>query len=220
MKICRQGNGHYLNGLNNQDFCYAEGPLKLITDGCSSALFSEVGTRLFAQQFGILEERFDVNKFEENVETVFNKIFSMFTNDSKAKEDFIVNNMLFTIIACFELDDKWIIKSMGDGYIITLNDENTVSYIRLFYGKTPPYYAYNKLNTSIYSEPLRFKTFEFPKNCFKKIGIASDGFSPIVEKKIPESFETFILGTDSKYTPEGIIKSSQSSFFDDITILI
>ena len=33
MQICRQGNGHYLDGLNNQDFFFREANVMLITDG-------------------------------------------------------------------------------------------------------------------------------------------------------------------------------------------
>ena len=43
---------------------------------------------------------------------------------------------------------------------------------------------------------------------------------PIVEKKISDDFDPFILGIETKYTPEGIIKSNQVNFFDDVTILI
>ena len=220
MKICRQGNGHYLNGLNNQDFCYMEENLKLITDGCSAGKFSEVGTRLFVQLFSKLDNRFDVDKFESNVEKVFSKISSLTGVSSKDKAEFIANNMLFTIIACFELDDKFVVKFIGDGYIVTVNSMDMVSYTRLFYGKHPPYYAYNKLNSQLYSEKLKFKTFEFDKKHFKQVGIASDGISPIAEKKISDSFDPFILGKDSKYTAEGVIQSNKSMFFDDITILI
>lgn len=221
MQICRQGNGHYLSGLNNQDFCYMEKNLKLLTDGCSEGKFSEVGTRLFHQFFSLLDSRFDVNKFEENVEATFSKITSLFSDMGEQNTtDFIVNNMLFTIIACFELEDKFIVKYIGDGYIVTVNSNNMVTYIRLSYGKTPPYYAYNVLATNTYKDKLEFKTFEFSKEDFKKVGLASDGIMPIVEKRIADDFDPFILGTETKYTPEGIIKSNHTSFFDDITIMI
>lgn len=221
MIICRQGNGHYLNGINNQDFCYAEKNLKLLTDGCSEGKYSEVGTRLFNQFFMTLENRFNLEKFESNVEKVFSKICSLFSSaDKEDLSDFIVNNMLFTIIACFELEDKFVVKALGDGYIITVNPCDLVSYIRLSYGKTPPYYAYNKLSTEGYKNKLKFKTFVFDKNLFKKVGIASDGLSPIVEKRINENFEDMIIGKESKYTPDGIITSNHKMFFDDISILI
>ena len=218
MRICRQGNGHYLNGLNNQDFCYMENNLKLVTDGCSSAEFSEVGTRLFVQAFAKLPNRFDVNEFEANVKKAFDSILSITTKEDA--NDFIANNLLFTIIACFETEDKYIVKFIGDGYIITVNHEDVVSYTRLFYGKTPPYFAYTKIPTTTYEEPLKFKTFEYSKKDFKLVGIASDGIAPIAEKKLDVDFDALILGTDTKYSPEGIIRSNQSQFFDDITILI
>ena len=218
MRICRQGNGHYLNGLNNQDFCYMENNLKLVTDGCSSAEFSEVGTRLFVQAFAKLPNRFDVNEFEENVRKAFESILSIATEEDA--NDFIANNLLFTIIACFETEDKYIVKFIGDGYIITVNHEDVVSYTRLFYGKTPPYFAYTKIPTTTYEEPLKFKTFEYPKKDFKLVGIASDGIAPIADKKLDVDFDALVLGTDTKYSPEGIIRSNQSQFFDDITILI
>jgi len=220
MQICKQGNGHYLNGINNQDFCYAEKNLKLLMDGCSEGKFSEVGTRLFYQFFSKLENRFDVEKFEENVESVFKSILESFSKSEKDAESFIIDNMLFTIIACFELEDKFVLKYIGDGYIITINTNDMVSYIRLSYGKTPPYYAYNILQTGSYSKGLSFKTFELSKDSFKKVGIASDGIAPIVEKRISEDFEDIILGRERKYTPEGVIKSNHTAFFDDITILI
>ena len=218
MKICRQGNGHYLNGLNNQDFCHMEGNLKLITDGCSSAPFSEVGTRLFVQAFSKLASRFNVNEFEANVAKAFESILAV--TSTEQHEEFIADNMLFTIIACFELEDKYIVKFIGDGYIITVNQEDMVSYTRLFYGKTPPYFAYTKIPTTIYEETLKFKTFEYSKKDFKLVGIASDGIAPIADKKLDVDFDSIILGTDTKYSPEGIIRSNQSQFFDDVTILI
>lgn len=221
MQICKQGNGHYLDGINNQDFCYMEKNLKLLTDGCSEGKFSEVGTRLFNQCFSLIENRFEVDKFEENVKQTFIRISSMLYDKGEEKiKEFIVNNMLFTIIACFELEDKFVVKCIGDGYIITVNSEDTVSYIRLFYGKKPPYYAYNFLSTDSYKNGLEFKTFEFSKESFKNIGLASDGIAPIVDKRIDEDLTPFILGQETKYTPEGIIKSNQSSLYDDITILI
>ena len=221
MQICKQGNGHYLNGLNNQDFYYAEKNLKMIMDGCSDGKFSEVGTRLFYQFFKELDNRFESEKFEENVESVFSKIIEFFSKTSSKEPDkFIVDNMLFTIVACFELEDKFVVKYIGDGYIVTINAEDMMSYIRLSYGKAPPYFAYNLLVTGSYGKKLKFKTLEFNKEDFKKVGIASDGIAPIVRGRITEDFEKIILKKETKYTAEGIIKSNHSSFFDDVTILI
>lgn len=221
INICRQGNGHYLNGTNNQDFCYTEKNLKMITDGCSQGKYSEVGTRLFLQMFSTLPKRLCLDEFEQNVESAFSKICSLYSEaDETFNTQFIVDNMLFTILACFELEDKFVIKYIGDGYILTVNDSDMLSFIRLNYGKTPPYYAYNKIETKTYSERLDFKTFELSKEQFKMVGIATDGVMPIAEKKIDENIEAIILGKENRYSVEGIIKSHQSSFFDDVTILM
>lgn len=220
MQICRQGNGHYLDGLNNQDFYFEEGNLKMIMDGCSDGKFSEVGTRLFSQAFSQIESRLDLNRFEQNVEKAFMKACSTAgTKSQNAFEEFVVNNMLFTIVACFELDDKFVVKFIGDGYIITVNKYDSLSYIRLFYGKSPPYYSYNKLETDNYPKPLKFKTFEFSKVDFKKVGIASDGLSPIVDNQLNQSFDEFFLGKQTIYKPEGVINSNRTAFYDDVTIL-
>lgn len=220
MQICRQGNGHYLDGLNNQDFFFEEGNLKIITDGCSDSLFSEVGTRLFAQVFSQLETRLDFDMFEQNVEQTFSKVCSLAgVKTGENFDTFVINNMLFTIIACFELEDKFVVKFLGDGYIITVNKHDLLSYIRLFYGKAPPYYSYNKISTDTYPKPLKFKTFEFSKEDFKKVGIASDGIAPIVDKQLNQSFDDFFLGRQTNYNPEGIINSNRAAFHDDVTIL-
>ena len=190
-------------------------------DGCSEGKFSEVGTRLFYQFFTSLDDKFNVEKFEENVKTVFSKMADFFSKTGeKDNEKFIVDNMLFTIIACFELEDKFVLKYIGDGYIITVNSADMVSYIRLGYGATQRYYAYNMLSTNTYNKELNFKTFEFTKSKFKNVGIASDGIAPIVEKRITDDFQRIILGRETRYTPEGVIKSNHSNFFDDVTILI
>lgn len=220
MQICRQGNGHYLDGLNNQDFFFEEGNLKMITDGCSEGKFSEVGTRLFAQAFSQLDTRLDLSHFEQNVEKAFMKACSVAgAKSGKDFETFVIDNMLFTIIACFELEDKFVVKFIGDGYIITINKHGLLSYIRLFYGKSPPYYSYNKLNTSEYPKPLEFKTFEFSKKDFKKVGIASDGLAPIADKQLTPSFDDFFLGKKTEYNPKGVINSNRTLFYDDVTIL-
>lgn len=224
MKICRQGQGHYSNGINNQDFFYCEENLKIVTDGCSEGKYSEVGTRLFAQYFSTLESRFEYQKFEENIEKVFSMMLSNYEEKQNSLEydEYVANNLLFTILACFEFEDKFIVKALGDGYIITVNKKQMVSYTRLFYGKMPPYYAYNKLKVDMYNKPLKFKTFEYSKEDFIKVGIATDGIAPITENRISDDFSKYIVGNNENtiYSPEGIIRANINQFFDDVTILI
>lgn len=219
LQICRQGQDHFNKGINNQDFFIREGKMKVVMDGCSGTACSEVGTRLFAQFFSKLEGRFDPERLEENVKATFTGIsypFARFGEESL--KQFLVDNMSFTIISCFEMEDKFIIKYLGDGYIITMDHSDLMSYIRLDYGKCPPYYVYNLVENELYSDKLSFKTMEFSKEDFKLVGIASDGFFPMTEQNLWREFEACVKG--NQYTVDGIITWNQEKFGDDITIMI
>ena len=110
MIISSQGFGHFVQGLNNQDFGIETPRMLLVLDGCSGAKYSEVGTRLFAQIFTRKEECDNHEKFEDNVKEVFDEIIGMMKKYYPTKDDlekeFIMENLLFTIIACFETEDK------------------------------------------------------------------------------------------------------------------
>ncbi|MDO4282553.1 MAG: protein phosphatase 2C domain-containing protein [Clostridia bacterium] len=226
MKITRQGCAHYTNGMNNQDFCYLDQNLKMVLDGCSEAQYSEVGTRLFIQVFSTLPDRAKVECFEENVKKTFDELLEMFKKwftTKEAVEEFIMDNLLFTIVACFEMEDSFIVKMFGDGYIVTVNKNDKVSYLKFFYGKRPPYFAYKYcelLEDNIFKD-YHFKTFTFSKKEFQKVGVASDGIQPIAKGDIKTDFDTLIVSkVESEYGAEGIILANNHLFKDDITILI
>ena len=219
MIINSQGFEHFLQNINNQDFSYETPRMLLVLDGCSGAKYSEVGTRLFAQLFSRKEECDSVEKFESNVKEVFDDIFQMtqkyYPDFQTMEKEFILENMLFTIIACFELNDKYIVKMFGDGYIITQNIYDRISYIKFSYGKYPPYFAYKYCNQPEYFKKYNFKTFEFDKNFFKNVGIASDGILPIVKGKINIDNSIF---KNNKSALEFSIREKRRSFSDDVTI--
>lgn len=219
MIITSQGFGHFTNGLNNQDFGIESSRMLLILDGCSDAKYSEIGTRLFAQLFMRKEEFDRVQKFEDNVKSVFNDIITMMEKYYPLYEDlegFIMENLLFTIIACFKTEDKYIVKLFGDGYIITQNNKKLTSYIKFSYGKCPPYFAYKycHLAVSIDFADYNFKTFTFDKKIFPKVGIATDGIMPIAKG--------YVTGLDNivsvdEYLIKMILKNQRQNFYDDIT---
>ena len=117
MIITSQGFGHFADGLNNQDFGLETSRMVIVLDGCSGAKYSEVGTRFFAQLFSKKEECDKYDKFEENVKEVFDELIGMmrkyYQTDEEFEKDFIMENLLFTILACFETDDKFIVKIFG-----------------------------------------------------------------------------------------------------------
>ncbi len=219
MNITVQGYGHYKECINNQDYYLQKENLKMVLDGCSGSDLSEVGTRLFVQLFSTLPNATKLECFEENVKKVFDFIIDTFSTcyeDGKKLEKFISDNLLFTIIACFETEENFVVKMFGDGYIVTVNNYDRISYQRYYYGGYPPYFAY-KYCKNLYHEynSYNFKTYEFSKKDYKKVGIATDGISPIAKRKINVD-RHIILGYDFKQ----MVLSNKTLFFDDVTILI
>ena len=226
MKISRQGHGHYKDSVNNQDNLYEEGNCKMVLDGCSDGKYSEVGTRMFAQLFAVQPNRLDPDCFEKTVKDIFDLLVDSygkwFQNPEKL-EEFIMENMLFTIIACFEKEDEFVVKMFGDGYIVTVNQMDHVSYLKFCYGDRPPYVAYKycaSMEGTDWKE-YEFKTFHFPKANFKKVGVASDGILPIVKGDINTNFDQLLASDmNAEYSAEGIILANLQLFDDDVTLVI
>ena len=223
MLINSQGFEHFLQHVNNQDYFYETPRMLLVLDGCSSGKYSEVGTRLFTQLFSRKEENDSVEKFESNVKEIFDELVEMmrkyYPDQESLENEFIMENLLFTIIACFDCEDKFIVKMFGDGYIITQNEWNHLSYMKFSYGKCPPYFAYKYceyLTPNIFKD-YEFKTFEFDKKTFKSVGIASDGILPIV--KGSAQMDTYILKKDG-IGLQMAIRMQNQAFADDVTIAI
>lgn len=222
MIISSQGFDHFTDGLNNQDFGIETSRMLLILDGCSGAKYSEVGTRLFAQLFSRKEEFDNVNKFEDNVRSVFDELIKMIekyypVHDDLEKE-FIMENLLFTIIACFQTESNYIVKLFGDGYIITQNNMGCISYMKFSYGKCPPYFAYKYCNLqgNLDFKNYQFKTFNFNKKVFPKVCIATDGIMPIAKGDV-EGLDESIFNENKSFI-EMCIQNNRQCFYDDITI--
>lgn len=221
MIISSQGFGHFIQqeALNNQDFGIETPRMLLVLDGCSGAKYSEVGTRLFAQLFVRKEECDKHEKFEDNVKEVFEELIGMMAKYYPTKEDlereFVMENLLFTIIGCFQTEDKYIVKLFGDGYILTKNKQGNVSYMKFTYGQCPPYFAY-KYCSDLDFQNYQFKTFEFDKKVFPQVGIASDGIMPIVKGGIAGIDKIIFRG--NKESLLQAIKNQRQIFSDDVTI--
>lgn len=223
MIISSQGFGHFQDGLNNQDFGLTTPRMLLVLDGCSGAKFSELGTRLFAQLFSKKEDYDNVEKFEDNVKSVFDNLIEMmekhYKNYEEFEKEFIMENLLFTIIACFETENEYIVKLFGDGYIVTQNANEAISFMKFAYGKHPPYFAYrycNDLGENSEFKTYSFKTFKFDKKKFPKIAIASDGIAPIAKGEV-SGIDKAIMNSQIPIV-DFTIKNNKPSFYDDITI--
>ena len=221
MIITSQGFGHFREGLNNQDFGIETPRMLLVLDGCSGAKYSEAGVRLFAQLFSRKEDFDSVEKFEENVKSVFDDIIAMAAKYYKTPEelenDFIIENLLFTIIACFQTEKKYIVKLFGDGYIATRNKQGSISYMKFTYGSQPPYFAYRYCNECGGEfKSYNFKTMHFDRSVFPRIAIATDGIMPIA-KGVIGGVDAHLLDSNQAYA-QLLIKSNNKYFEDDVTI--
>ena len=215
--------GHYIIGQNNQDFGFDTSRMALVADGCSGAKISEVGTRLFTQIF-LKKEGYDKpEKFESNVKEVFDDLIAMmrkhYASEEEYEQEYIMENLLFTIIACFETEEEYIVKLFGDGYVITQNHMDVVSYLKYSYGPFPPYYAYKYCkNDEKYGKYKNYeiKTIHFSKKNFKKVGVATDGIAPVVKDIIP-NFDEYIV-KENTIAMGVAMERSRQSFKDDVTI--
>ena len=216
MLLSLQGFGHFVLNINNQDAAIETDRMVLILDGCSGAKNAEVGTRLFTQLFSRKEGYSDLNNFELNIKNLFEEILrftKQYYDSEEELEKFIMDNLLFTIIALFEEEDRYVVKIFGDGYVITQNCDGNISYIRFSYGKYPPYYAY-KYCKDMEFEGKEFHTFEFPKDQFSRIFIGTDGVMPLAKSII--NFDPYFK--TSKVAMENMLTANRQKLDDDTTI--
>lgn len=222
MLINLQGYGHFQDGKNNQDFGFEEENMILIVDGCTECAYSESGGRMFAQLFKTLPEHDNPQKFEQNIKLTFDntiKWLKEWYKDKENLENFIQDNLLFTIIGLFDMKDSFEVRAYGDGYIFSINQNNILSYMRLNYGKRPPYYAYNYCSKDIKEifKNYKMKSFTFPKKMFKNIGIATDGIQPIA-KGIVSQVDKLIKNNGTKEETQNAIIEDHYLFYDDVTL--
>lgn len=215
--VNKLGSDHFAEERNNQDFCVSLPNVKIVLDGCGSQRFSEVGTRLFAQLFTeYMPETINETNFEERVKITFALLTHIFP-----KEEYYASNLSFTILACFETEEEFVVYSCGDGYIIT-DDGEKIDFIKLDDGEYPKYYIYNyvnKENLQEYKEGVSFTTHHFPKTEVKNVGVATDGLRFYEDLSILEKNKLVQALQEGK---EGKIKilinRNHLIFKDDITI--
>lgn len=227
--ISKIGSLHTFEGIPKQDNLLAIDNVKMVLDGCSQDekgnwLKSEVGVNLFTQLYERLPQdiRCNPDLIESCTSLIFEKLLSL-TNDVS----FIANNFCFTILVLYELEDRFVVRYCGDGYIITrkkdiLEGEKEIEYISLeseCNEGCPKYYVYNYIPSILYSDGVTFKQKEFLKSEYEKVGIASDGLKYLLDlgfgtvKKLNEN----LINDKAGRIRVQIAKNSES-IKDDITI--
>ncbi|MCI9177920.1 MAG: protein phosphatase 2C domain-containing protein [Clostridia bacterium] len=174
------GADHIFAGVNNQDYKLCGPNMKFVFDGCGSGASSEVGSRLFVQLFmqegaNLMQSGTTIG--EENFEEIVKKVFERLTALSN-DPDFVFNNYCFTILACFETDNEYVVMSCGDGFII-LDDGKNISFQKLDDGEYPKYYIYNYIEDKEllkeYQDGVSFTVNRFSKQTYQTVGVATDG---------------------------------------------
>lgn len=191
ISITHIGSDHIFAGKNNQDYKLYGPNMKFVFDGCGSGTSSEVGSRLFVNLFmqegaELMQKNETIG--EENFEALVKKVFDKMTLLSK-EPMFFFNNYCFTILACFEKEDEYVVMSCGDGFII-MDDGNELSFQKLDDGEYPKYYIYNYIEDKNllkeYKEGVGFTVNRFSKEKYQNIGVASDGLRFFYELSLEE----------------------------------
>ena len=131
MAFWRRGGMHVQDRTRCQDgaFCigydkkdpqypkYAENhnKIKVVMDGCGSCEYSLIGVLMFEQEFKRKAAEIEISP--DNLEDIIKEIFQkMLRFDSGVR--FILDNYLFTILICFEQEDRFEVCTCGDGFKI------------------------------------------------------------------------------------------------------
>jgi len=229
------GSDHVRDGMNKHDMAFEMDKLKVVTDGCGSGMYSEVGVTLFQNYFmneinhirkaNNAGEDFEIERYiTHTIDNFFNDLFYKHrgtfgnTESFMYNDTFIYNHLLFTILVCVEKDDKFIVYSAGDGFILAQNKENTLELIELDAGvEYPAYYVYNFIKNKgsmfAHDDGVKIKRQEFLKDEYTNVGVASDGIRFISElfANDRDEFKSYIVD-QREGKAEMFIKKNQNGF--------
>lgn len=211
MFVNKIGYDHLSIGMNCQDYGFElpENKIKVVADGCSEGLHSEVGAKTFCH---LLSEGYDVSQ-------AFSSLVALFGKTIENMKNFLC----FTYISVYERNEDFLVSNCGDGFIILEDYNGGVSFIELTDGEYPKYYIYNYIDKkylSHYADGVSIESKIFSKETYKKVGIASDGLRFLVkaDKEIQQEFiECLKSGKEIKV--KRFINRYQKLFRDDITIV-
>lgn len=209
MFVNKIGQEHITMGMNCQDYGYEDDLNKVVCDGCSEGLHTEVGAKVFCHLF---PHDFPANIFEKWLVPMF--------GDSNSS---IRNFLCFTILHVYEMRNTFEVSNCGDGYIILEDHEGNISFEELSDGEYPKYLAYNycsQESLKYYKDGVKFDYRVYSKEEYKNVGVASDGLRYILrldEELVNEFIELLKLRNAVKI--KRFINRNQKALKDDITIV-
>lgn len=220
MFVNKIGTQHIEFGTNCQDFgiinkINENSMFKMVCDGCSEGLHSEVGAKLFTHL---------ISK-KENMEVTWDKIFKNIINLIGDSASSIKDFLCFTVLYVYQQIDVFKVSYCGDGYIILQDLEGNITFKEIDNGEYPKYYAYNFMNPEYlkqYKEGVEFTTEYFYATEYKNVGVASDGIRFIVNCE-PKDYmlkDEFIeiLKSGKESRMKRFINKHYNIFKDDVTI--
>lgn len=213
MFINKIGQQHLDYGTNCQDYGYANENTKLVCDGCSEGIHSEVGAITFSHLF-----KHHPAPITERTRLIFDEQLIQLFGQSA---DDIKNHLCFTIMIVEEAALNYYVSYCGDGYIITQDKAGEIRFQEINDGEYPKYYAYNYVDAARlanYKDGVDFTTIAFSKEEYANVGIASDGLRFI--DKCPNYRGEFmeLLKAGKAIPLKRFINKHQALFKDDITI--
>lgn len=214
MLINKIGALHLEYGANCQDAGRDLPGLKIVCDGCSEGLHSEVGSKLFTLYLPWYLERYISTNA---VERLFGRLADFFDGDP----DNMKHYLSFTILIANELPTLFLVSYCGDGYIIAQRNDGEIEFIKIDCGDYPEYYIYNfipKNRLSKYHEGVAVHVREFRKSEYRRIGVASDGLRYALEDDEIRPLLIQYLKEDKPVKIKRLINKYQHIFKDDITI--
>lgn len=224
MIISKQGYDHFIYDINNQDNAFQDGLIKVVTDGCSSGKHSELGCKLFELSFKKTVENYIGNE-QNNILYVYLDIMHIFRIypsleiDAK-KKNIIYEYLMFTNLILHEDNDMFWLFYNGDGVVI-LQDEKGVDFLEINDGyekNTPRYYIYKFINEN--EVGMEMKTMGFPKNKYKRVGIASDGICYLfkMDEALQYEFKEYLMN-DEEIKIRRFINKYREKFKDDVSLI-
>lgn len=249
--LSKTGYDHLDMGVNRQDAAFVTGdgrlafshaskaeqdsvlshitnPIKFVLDGCGSTPHAEVGTALFAQYFSTYSANVNPDNFEE----IADLVMRILSNDIIPSDRFRRDNLSFTILACLETEEDFVVKSCGDGFIIAIKRDGVLAITQLDDAITvdgaeyPNYLVYNHIDNresllESHRQAIGFTTTIFPKTEYARVGVATDGFRFVTKLDHLESSRwNEALLADKGRKLSMIVNRNYPYFHDDISICL
>lgn len=229
MKVVKIGSHHIKNNTNCQDAAGSVGNrFKIVCDGCSEGLHSEVGAKLFCkmvcQRYGYF-----ISKGKTNIDvkgimySVMDELVRMIGDNPQDLKDYLS----FTIIATEKFKDTndYILYHCGDGYVVYFWEEyQSVNYRKIDCGEYPKYLVYNYVSGEYmkhYSDGVRIETVEIEDA--PTVGVASDGIRFVADlpddDPIKKEFNKIIF-TQKDLRMRLFVNRHPEIFKDDFSIVL